>query len=322
MRQRLIASPFACIDVDALRRDSTERKNFIAAACDGGFLHLVNHTISAGALKRLEQRSCEFFALPNEEKMRYYIGVAPNHRGYVPRSEQGAYLDEQERLYESFDVGLGLGPFDAANPLAGPNLWPSVRGFRTAFLRHLNHMQRITATLVAVLESEFGLKPGTIARHMTEPMSQLRSISYGSPKEQQSSIGMGAHTDYECFTILHTTCPALQVMSIEGEWIDVPHVEGALHFNVGDMLHQWSGGSLMSTLHRVTEITEPRQAFPFFAGLNYGTVVRPFAGNDTSSIHAGDHMITQLKRDFPYLRSGDEPVIVLSEFEDRTHVHA
>ena len=39
-------------------------------------------------------------------------------------------------------------------------------------------------------------------------------------KRPEPQMGIGAHTDYECFTILWQTEPGLQVQNRKNEWID------------------------------------------------------------------------------------------------------
>ena len=81
------------VDVGALRApDASARRAVaqeIARACEEvGFLYVANHGIAAGVIDALVAMSREFFALPVETKLRYYIGLSRNHRGYVPVGEE------------------------------------------------------------------------------------------------------------------------------------------------------------------------------------------------------------------------------------------
>ena len=63
--------------------------------------------------------------------------------------------------------------------------------------------------------------------------------------------------------------PGLQVMDVNGEWMDVPCDPGQLVINVGDMLQETSGGYFPSTTHRVINPTgegssQSRLSLPLF----------------------------------------------------------
>ncbi len=62
--------------------------------------------------------------------------------------------------------------------------------------------------------------------------STMRLLNYpGAPKKQDSLLanlpvaGIAAHTDFECFTILHQSAPGLQIVGIDGEWVDVERLD-------------------------------------------------------------------------------------------------
>ena len=51
----------------------------------------------------------------------------------------------------------------------------------------------------------------------------------------KKSVNMGAHTDYECLTLLHTRNKGLQVLNKDDEWLDVPvRPEGLEDKNICD----------------------------------------------------------------------------------------
>lgn len=60
-----------------------------------------------------------------------------------------------------------------------------------------------------------------------------------------------AHSDYGSLTLLLTDgVPGLQAF-VNGQWMPVPHLEGALVVNIGSLLSEWTNGVLLATLHRV-----------------------------------------------------------------------
>ena len=55
-------------------------------------------------------------------------------------------------------------------------------------------------------------------------------------------IGIGAHTDWECFTILwqEPGIQALQVLNAQKQWIDAPPIPGTFVVNLGDQFACWT----------------------------------------------------------------------------------
>lgn len=82
----------------------------------------------------------------------------------------------------------------------------------------------------------------------------LRVLHYPpmTGEEEPGAIRAAAHEDINLLTVLPAANePGLQVMSKDGEWIDVPCDFGNLIINIGDMLQEASGGYFPSTTHRV-----------------------------------------------------------------------
>ena len=93
------------------------------------------------------------------------------------------------------------------------------------------------------------------------PPSKLRLIHYPYDADAADAPGIGAHTDYECFTILLADQPGLEVMNGNGDWIDAPPVEGAFVVNIGDMLEVMTAGRFAATSHRVRSVSAERNNF-------------------------------------------------------------
>lgn len=306
------------VDVSGLfSHDPRQRKDVAdrlgRAAHTVGFLYIKGHGVDPRLLKRVLAASRKFFDRSAEFKSRYYIGDAPNHRGYVPTTEKGSYADETRRRYEAFDLSLDLPAHDpdylAGNPLLGPNVWPDIFGFRGVITEYLNAMLSLGYLLTAAFEEHMGVGEGYFRSRMMKPTSQLRLIHYLENNDPlEDGQNMGAHTDYECFTILHQFSPGLQVLNPAGEWIDVEPIPGTFVINIGDMLETWTGGYLRSTLHRVVNNGRERYSMPFFMAADYDAEVAPAPGYESDAprhkpLIAGRHLMRMLLRDFPYLKN-------------------
>lgn len=287
------------------------------AAGEVGFLYVTNHGIEPALVAGLEAQADAFFKLPLEVKQKYYIGLSTCHRGYVPTGEEGLYKDKPGivDLKEAFDTALDLPADDpdylAGNRMLGPNVWPAeLPGFRIGVTAYYRAARRLAETLFRGFALALGLEEGFFAPYLTRPTSQLRLIHYPPAigEVPPSDWGIGPHTDFECFTILHATTPGLQVQNAAGDWVAAPPIPGAFVINIGDMLQAWSNGRFVATGHRVLKTPNERYSFPLFCAVNYDTVVAPlpaFCGPDDppryKPIIAGEHLVAQTIRAFRYL---------------------
>ncbi len=310
----------ALIDVSGLRSPDGAAHRAIAdkigiAAREIGFFRICNHGIDPALIEATYQMSARFFALPDAVKRSYYIGLSSNHRGYVPFTEKGDYADEVHRSYEAFDMGVDLPADDpdylAGNRVLGPNVWPDVTGFKKTVSQYYAQISSLGRLICTALEMHLGLPLGAMTSHMSKPISQLRLLHYvrQAITTDHKSVNMGAHTDYECLTLLHTRNKGLQVMTQDDRWIDVPVDPAVFVVNIGDMLEAWSNGLLRSTPHRVVNLSPERFSMPYFLAANHDTLIAPFpqlVGKGQAPQYApflaGAHLERMLIRDFPYLR--------------------
>lgn len=185
--QKRISEELPLIDVGALRSGTPRQVLQIAdqlgsAARDTGFFRICNHGISLDLINETYSIAERFFAQSEADKQKYYIGRSLNHRGYVPFTEKGDYVDEVHRNYEAFDLGLDLPESDpdylAGNLVLGPNVWPDLAGFQSTVSRYYSEVSLLGRLICAALEMFLGLPKGAITNQMTKPVSQLRLLHY------------------------------------------------------------------------------------------------------------------------------------------------
>lgn len=163
------------------------------------------------------------------------------------------------------------------------------------------HLFRLFALSLALPETYFDsmmTHPGGIARLIRYPASTHPKPLTNENKE----IGLGAHSDYECFTLLLQDAPGLEVLSPDGHWVNAEPAEGAIIVNVGDFLMRWTNGVYKSTVHRVVNRTaKERFSIPLFFSINYDEVVETLPscvseGNPSKypPINAGKYVLDRL----------------------------
>jgi isopenicillin N synthase-like dioxygenase len=306
------------VDVSALGSAEPEARgrtatDLGAAARQAGFFYLVGHGVPRALMDGVCAQAARFFAQPLERKLELYIGKSSNHRGYVPEGEEVFYGGSRDRK-ESFDLALDL-PADhpevvRGTPLLGPNVWPDLPGFRDEVTAYYQAVFALGRRLLRGFALALGLPERSLDGFVTTPPSQLRLVHYPHDAGDAAGAGgIGAHTDYECFTILLPTAPGLEVLSGDGVWVDAPPVEGAFIVNLGDMMESWTNGELVATSHRVRPVREERYSFPLFFACDYGAVVEPlpaFVGPDRPPRYpplvAGEHLWAQTIQSFAYLK--------------------
>jgi isopenicillin N synthase-like dioxygenase len=274
------------------------------AARNVGFFQITGHGIAPALISRLRAATERFFAQPIEEKMRSYIGRSSNHRGYVPEGEEG-FGDGIVDRKEAYDLALDLAADQApeGHPMLGPNQWPDLPGFRDDIMAYYAAAFTVGRRLLRGFARALGLDADFFDSYVTRPPSQLRLIHYPFDAAATDVRGIGAHTDYECFTLLLPTAPGLEVMNRKGEWVDAPPTPGALVVNIGDMLEYWTNGAFVATSHRVRKVAEERYSFPLFFAVDYDTCIAPLNGEPVREpLIAGEHLFAQTAQTFRYLK--------------------
>lgn len=304
------------VDVSGLLHGTPEEQRAVAAelgraAREVGFLYITGTDVAPALYEDLLRVTKQFYELPLEERMAVYIGLTRNHRGYVPVGEE--VLGGQTRdLKEAYDVALELPGDDpdwlAGNPLLGPNLWPDLPGFAKTVTAYYDAVMALGRRLMRGFAMALGEAPDFFDAHLRKPPSQLRLLHYPYDAQAVDVVGVGAHTDYECFTMLRSTSPGLEVLNGEGEWVDAPPREDAFVLNIGDLLETWTNGTFVATSHRVRKVTEQRWSFPLFFNVDYDTVVAPLpqflreGETPAAALVAGEHLFAQTAQTFAYLK--------------------
>lgn len=278
------------IDVSALgTSDDADRaieRALLAAYGSWGFGYVTGHPIPHDLIDRVFAASRAFHALPQADKLA--IELDANHRGFIPMRVSTDVTSSVEsatkpNVSESFmmmrESALDSPEVLAGDYLAGPNQWPAeLPGFRETLEEYNAAMARFAHAMIERIAAALG-DEGVLAAAFAPPTTWLRLLHYPpqDPQSPQDEYGSAPHTDFGAITLLaQDDVGGLSVRTPQGEWADVPPVPYAFVMNVGDMLHRWSNGRLLSTPHRVTNRTgRERFSIPFFYDPSVRATIAP-----------------------------------------------
>ena len=305
------------MDVGARTVERNELRRSLARLATDGWAAIELPPSWRHEYREIEWEARRFFARDESEKAVLDIRSSDGHRGWVPTTEAGAYADEGERRYESFDIGRAPRPSDVVHhPLRGVNQFPpdaEGRELQRKMTLMFDQLAGLAERIGDEICADLGVSPAEFRRLRREPVSQLRLIHYlARPEEidlRTDAAAMGAHTDYEFFTLFHQSEIGTEALGRDGNWFSLP-ADGRLVILAGDMLEVFSNGRFRSILHRAAgSVRAGRLSIPFFVGADFDALVGPANGSGHAEIVFGEHLMRQLERDFPYLRERTSSLI-------------
>ena len=254
-------------------------KAFKDAFTGPGYLILKNHQFPKTVIDRAHAAMQGFFSLPLSEKMKCHYLDWPNHRGYVP--VKGINADHSLKggdMSEAIEMAHDLPEDDpdhlAGNRFYGPNNWPkNPESLRWALGTYFECQLELGYNILRAFEYALDTDEGFFTSKYTKPLSRTRVCYYPPQSEDNidiAHIGIGAHTDYECFTTVWQDSEGLQMLGSDGQWRLVPPIPGTFPINLGDLMQMWTNDIFKSTLHRVINTSgRERYSLVQFFGVDY-----------------------------------------------------
>ena len=285
----------AALPVLELHADSPEE---IAAACIApGCFSIRPDDDTRRDIRDTLQKMHNFFALDDKHPLKSQLNVAnlPGKYGWTPMFGEPAYQPGTIAHMESFDCGFG-----------NDNHWPDIAGFQESVENCRQRLAGIGAQVLQSLAIALGLPGNALQQHCdTHDLSTLRLLHYPANTRGSSAknVGIAAHTDFECITLLLQTTPGLEIRHRNGLWIDTGESVDNIIVLLGDMLETWTNGSCVATGHRVRNTEEQRYSIVLFCAVNAGFIVKPmpqFVSPERPSayppIEQQGHLRAQVKR--------------------------
>ncbi|PYH64311.1 isopenicillin N synthase family dioxygenase [Aspergillus vadensis CBS 113365] len=260
-----------------------------AAAQNTGFFYIRNHGISEDMIAGALTQAKAFFHQPQEEKEKVSNFKLKHMDGYHAVGTTQVNKSETKDRKETFSLRYNGRNDPAAGPdTPGDRIWDDsplwagtahLQNFRETTISFWQARLALARKLVRIFALALDLPEDYFDSVVTHPGADGLYIHYpGTPeadlKEDRIDVGIGSHTDIQCFTLLwQDMSGGLQVLSSSDEWLDAQPIPGTLVVNIGDFLQRLSNNRFRSTVHRVyNRQSTSRYSMPFFFGFNPETV--------------------------------------------------
>jgi isopenicillin N synthase-like dioxygenase len=262
---------------DFLSNDATKKHDFVNQLGNAyetvGFVSVKNHTIPDETIKQLYDNVQRFFSLPLEKKLKYEIKPLAGQRGYTSFGKEHAKGSDAPDLKEFFQFGQTVeDDFKSLKDEYPENvIVAEVPELYTTLLKVYRHFETAGAALLRAIALYLDLPEDYFEKHVKNGNSILRCIHYPPiTQEPKSAIRAEQHEDINLITLLvGASADGLQILTRNGEWVNVTSLPEQIVVNVGDMLQRLTNNKLKSTTHRV--VNPPKElwhtsrfSMPFF----------------------------------------------------------
>ena len=190
------------IDLTALRSGSEAQKREVArqideACCDTGFFLVTGHGVPADLIAKARQRAIDFFALPEDEKMKVQRPPSKISRGFNWIGDRAIAYSMGEKTPPDIQEAFGFGneaPDLAAkvDPVSAqmyaPNIWPQrPDDFRETMVSYYDEMEGLARRVLGAMAMALGLNENYFVDKFDRQASNCRIIRYPAVKEDTAA---------------------------------------------------------------------------------------------------------------------------------------
>ncbi len=297
----IAADTVLCIDAaDLMSGDRHSLAETVRAAClETGFFYIDVTSAQCATVAATLSQMKRFFALEDSDERKQGIRQDDRGLGWVPRYTEPAYQPDTVSSLEAFDCGL-------ANIEGTVDVWPQMPDFRNDVTDCWKNFAILGEAILELLARAARIDPGFfVERCNSKSLNKMRLLHYAEAVSQidDRAVGIAAHTDFECITLLYQTAPGLELLNVNGDWLDAPVRDGRIVVLLGDMLERWTNGLFKASGHRVRNTDEQRFSIVMFLAANDDIEVAPlpdFVSTDKPANYApikqAQHIENELKR--------------------------
>jgi len=226
------------------------------------------HTAIVGTLDQMR----EFFSLDDDDPRKQEVRQDGSRNGWRPRYTEPAYQPDTVSSLEAFDLGIG----DVKSEL--DDGWPDIPDFRRTVSRCWDVYLQLADALLERISCAAGLEHDfLVSRCQSRALNSFRLLHYAGdlPPTSDGDVGISAHTDFECITLLYQDAPGLELRTPNGRWLDAEAGVGRIVVMLDDMLERWTNGFFSATGHRVRQTAEQRFSIVMFMAVDDDLSIAP-----------------------------------------------
>lgn len=281
----------------------------IRQAClETGFFYVHNTCVEDAVIHKALNVIKAFFEIPDDGPVKQAVHnqLAGGMKGWGPLFTEPAYQQNTVAHMESFDIGQQLDDIDYEKLNIEPNIWPEIESFRESVLDYYAACTTLGRAVSGVFSELLGEDRGFINRrskHTAPRTMRLLHYPENNVPADARHVGIAAHTDFECFTIMNQTAEGLELTGVNGDWYKAPSDIGTFTIILGDMMERFSNGHFKATGHRVVNTPWTRYSMVLFFAVDGDYRVSPlprFTGPDRpdryGTITQDKHIENELKR--------------------------
>lgn len=241
--------------------------NELDSACrNSGFFAITGHGVDEDIISRTRQAVIDFFALPLEEKLKVERPPEKVSRGYNRFMDRSLSYSIGKESPPDLQEAFAFGPEeftgeewikdDPSTAMMAPNRWPkNPPEFHSTMLEYANAMRWLGDRVLDIIATSLNVERSYFDDKYDHQSSVSRVVRYPAQTTtaDDGQLRAGEHTDYGTVTFLRGDAVpgGTEVMTRDGDWIEVVCPPGGFVCNIGDALARWTNDRWKSTLHRV-----------------------------------------------------------------------
>ena len=288
----------------------------IRTAClETGFFYIHNTCVEAKVIQNTLSAMEMFFDLPDDSSVK--TDIHNEHvnglKGWTPIFEEPSYQKDTIAYLESFDISQELTVDQYKSVDIDPNIWPDLPGYRDTVLKYNEQVTRLGRAISEIFSEILGMERNFISERSgikaPRTMCLLHYPANDAPVDD-SNVGIAAHTDFECFTIMNQTAPGLELTDVSGHWYKAPSDIDAFTIILGDMMERFTNGWFKATGHRVVNTPWTRYSMILFFAVDGDYEVAPlpqFVSAEKPAMYdpvtQDDHIRREMDRSNAYLEA-------------------
>jgi|TARA_B110000003_G_scaffold5011_1_gene5344 isopenicillin N synthase-like dioxygenase len=272
------------IDVNHLQENSSNYKqaikNIKSYCHDPGFFCLENLPIEMKKnLDHTHKHMENFFSYDDNHRIKQDINVTGknNSYGWMPIFQEPAYEAGTTAHVESFDFGRPEKVPESKN--YNKNYWPALDSFKRDIRSTWDNYTDLGMLTLKAISKSLELPTNFLSdRCNTQDLSTMRLLNYPATDKKlitKEHVGISAHTDFECITLISQTAPGLELKSRNNSWYEASSDNKKVVVIIGKMLEIWTNGHIKATKHRVNNREWQRYSTVLFFGVNDQITIKP-----------------------------------------------